>query len=820
MEGTGTTLVSKVFSILVIVIGMLLLMGLALDIYNLHTFIVNRSIIAILLFLNILLAALLLWQSPPSSKNKVEEEIKEARAKFEALFNQTYTFLILLDTDGYIVEVNDMVMNTGGSKKEELKGIHLLDAPWASKNEEDVIKYNKAFQKVKQGEIQRYEGHVYLPNQIILTIDFSLKPVYNENHELQWLIAEGRDITGLKQTEKELEESKHFIESIASSIPQIIYVYDLTINDFVYSNRPFISLLGFTTENFHQKGYKSFEELIHPDDQERVKGIIEALEKEKVIDIEYRIKNFQNEWRWIRTRAFLFTKSKEGKVLQAIGTIEDITERKFLELKLQENQDLLKKSQEIARIGTFYIDLEKNQITGTSEHLKLHGIKEGTLLTREEVFDKIHPEDQQKVLNDIDHAIQYREELNHEFRMIRPDGKERYVWVKGRFYFDKDGKPVRHIGIITDITDRIMAEKEIQNIKEFVFLADLLPQLVWATDAEGNAKYFNKRYYEYTGLPPSEVMAWGWTKVIYPDQIEKTEKIWKESVRTGKPYEVEFCLRRHDGVYRWFLGRGAPMKDKNGNIIKWFGSCTDIQEHKERTRELIETNTQLKKINSDLDNFVYTASHDLKAPVSNLEGLVKLLKRETEGAINERGSAVINMIDKSVYKLNVTIRDLAEITQIENGSDKNDEEICFKDLLEEVKINIHSMIQASNAVFYEKFDIDCIRFNKNNFRSILYNLVSNSIKYKAPDRRPDIFVETTKENSFVVLKVKDNGIGFDVSKMDKLFAMFKRLHSQGEGSGIGLYIVKRLVENAGGKIEVNSEINKGSEFNIYLKIKK
>jgi light-regulated signal transduction histidine kinase (bacteriophytochrome) len=279
---------------------------------------------------------------------------------------------------------------------------------------------------------------------------------------------------------------------------------------------------------------------------------------------------------------------------------------------------------------------------------------------------------------------------------------------------------------------------------------------------------------------------------------------------------MEFCLRKFDGSYRWFIVKGAAMKNNEGEIVRWFGSCIDIQDQKEKTKELIETNNQLKKINADLDNFVYTASHDLKAPVSNLEGLVKLLMKESNGNLNPKAKTVLGMLDTSVNKLHDTIRDLSEITQLENV-DQYSEEICFPDLLDEIKINIQTMILSTKTIFHTNFEIDCIQYNKNNLRSIFYNLISNAIKYRSPERSPEIWIESHQLEDYTLLKVKDNGLGFDTNKKDKLFAMFKRLHSHVEGSGIGLFIVKRLVENAGGKIEVDSEINKGTEFRIYFR---
>jgi two-component system, sensor histidine kinase and response regulator len=244
---------------------------------------------------------------------------------------------------------------------------------------------------------------------------------------------------------------------------------------------------------------------------------------------------------------------------------------------------------------------------------------------------------------------------------------------------------------------------------------------------------------------------------------------------------------------------------------------------KKRTEELYKKNTELElknkelvKVNNDLDNFIYTASHDLKAPIANIEGLLTALF--TEFNLNDENYLKIKeMTIHTINKFKSTILDLTKISNVQKEHNDDIETIDFKELLEEVKQNIKDKIETSKATIIENLQVAEIKFSKKNIRSILYNLVSNAVKYSSPERLPIIHVSTEiTEKNELLLKVSDNGLGMDPAYQHKLFGMFKRLHDHVEGSGIGLYIVKRIIENNGGRIEVKSALDEGTTFSIYF----
>jgi len=234
---------------------------------------------------------------------------------------------------------------------------------------------------------------------------------------------------------------------------------------------------------------------------------------------------------------------------------------------------------------------------------------------------------------------------------------------------------------------------------------------------------------------------------------------------------------------------------------------------------LEKNNQQLSKINNDLDNFVYAASHDLKAPIGNIEALIIALFEEIpEGDKKNKDLLTIkSMLVDSVEKFRTTILDLTTIAKAQVG-ESSIETVMISEVVEEVKSNLGKLIEDNGPIFIEDFSkAPTIKFSKKNLRSILQNLISNGIKYRSPDRRPELVLSTEKRDDFFILVVKDNGLGIKEEDKSKVFAMYNRLHTHVEGTGIGMTIVSRIVDNNGGKIAIDSQVGKGSTFTVYLK---
>ncbi len=243
------------------------------------------------------------------------------------------------------------------------------------------------------------------------------------------------------------------------------------------------------------------------------------------------------------------------------------------------------------------------------------------------------------------------------------------------------------------------------------------------------------------------------------------------------------------------------------------------EEIRSSNEELGVTNAQLTRINSDLDNFVYTASHDLKAPISNIEGLMQALLRQlpAESLAPERVQRIVNLIQDSVERFKKTITNLTEIVKLQKEHNREAVLVDLPQIVGEVMLDLEASIQSVGArVAVDVAACPPVRFSEKNLRSVVYNLVSNALKYRSPDRVPEVRVWCESTPAFHILTVADNGLGIEAERLSQLFTMFRRFHDHVEGTGIGLFMVKKMVENAGGKITVESRVGEGSTFRVYL----
>ncbi|CAA9285808.1 MAG: hypothetical protein AVDCRST_MAG95-3640 [uncultured Adhaeribacter sp.] len=251
-------------------------------------------------------------------------------------------------------------------------------------------------------------------------------------------------------------------------------------------------------------------------------------------------------------------------------------------------------------------------------------------------------------------------------------------------------------------------------------------------------------------------------------------------------------------------------------MVKWFGTCTDIQEQKQIEQLLLTKNEELKKINEDLDQFVYTASHDLKLPIINMASIFDELKQSATYQDPE-ADQLIALFQKALQQIYGTINDLSEIGKFQKNVYNTIEPVHLPTLTDEVKASIQELIATSAAQITTDFSqVPYLPFSKVNLKSIIYNLLSNAIKYQVPGRPPVILLKSyVYSPDYLALSITDNGLGIDLDKhQKKLFQMYKRLHNHVPGSGLGLYIIHRIMTNNKGLIEVESTVNKGTTFRL------
>ena len=429
---------------------------------------------------------------------------------------------------------------------------------------------------------------------------------------------------------------------------------------------------------------------------------------------------------------------------------------------------------------------------------------------------------------------------------VNGEKKEGYLNLVYQPYRESDGTITGVMVLCQDVTTQVVARLKLEESRQrFATLADHIPNLAWMANPDGGIFWYNRRWYDYTGTTAAQMEGWGWQSVHDPLTLPKVMVAWKHSIASGEPFQMVFPLKGADGVYRLFLTRVEPIRDPAGRIVQWFGTNTDIEEQQQAQQqlqalnrqlattlselaaanqeiqasneELAGANRQLTRINGDMDNFIYMASHDLKAPIVNIEGLLKALLRTlpAESLASQRTRQITSLMQDSVERFRKTIADLTDIVRLQKENSREHVLVDLSAVVREVMLDLEPMIASSGAQV-SAGHFPPVRFSEKNLRSVVYNLLSNALKYCSPERIPRISITCESTPACQVLTVTDNGLGIEAGRIDKLFTMFKRFHTHVEGSGIGLYMIKRMVEQAGGNIEAESREGQGSTFRVYF----
>ncbi len=350
---------------------------------------------------------------------------------------------------------------------------------------------------------------------------------------------------------------------------------------------------------------------------------------------------------------------------------------------------------------------------------------------------------------------------------------------------------------------RLFEEKK-SNEQRFRVLAESIPQMVWTASSDGNLDYCNKRWLEYSGLTIKKSLGSGWLNAVHRADVLKGIRKWKECIENGTPYETEFRIKDgSSGKFRWHLVRALPINDIHGNVAKWFGTCTDIEDQKK--------NVQAK------DDFISIASHELKTPLTSLKAYVQLMERSLqEDGYNDTVSLYMNKTNSHINRLTGLISDLLDISRLQSGKMQfNMTKFNFNTLLNDVADSVQ---QSSTTHKVEKKGNADIEFygDKQRIEQVITNYLTNAIKY-SPSANT-VHLEAVIEKKHVKIMVRDKGIGIAPDKLDKIFDRYFRINDNTKvsGLGIGLYISKEIIKKHGGKTWAESRIGEGTSFYITL----
>jgi PAS domain S-box-containing protein len=347
-------------------------------------------------------------------------------------------------------------------------------------------------------------------------------------------------------------------------------------------------------------------------------------------------------------------------------------------------------------------------------------------------------------------------------------------------------------------------------------IVEWIPQMVWATDSHGSHFYYNRRWYEYTGLSEEESLGFGFVNALHPDDRERTLERWQRAWRHGESYEVEYRFRRHDGTYHWFIGRALPITDAEGNIVEWTGTCTNIDEQKraaehlqERTEALARITATLQERNRELDQFAYIASHDLKAPLRGIAHLSQWIEEDLGDLVTPEVREHLTLLRGRVNRMENLINGLLQYSRI-GRSIGTPEKVMVEELLDDV---IDLLAPGPEVQIDRSGTFPLLRTERLPLSQVFSNLIGNAIKHH-PGPTKHISISATNEGEWYQFAVQDDGIGIAPQFHERIFVIFQTLTPRDtlESNGLGLSLVKKIVEHQGGKVWVESSEGQGATF--------
>jgi len=551
-----------------------------------------------------------------------------------------------------------------------------------------------------------------------------------------------------------------------------------------------------------------------------------------------------------RTFSYSPVNGESGKPEGVFVTCNETTDKVKNYKLLQESTNQLQFIIESAELGTWDLDAMNNKLKANHWLKEWAGLSLTEDINLETALAIVAEKDRERVVSAIQHSLKYSSGGSYDidYTIINQiTGEEKVVRAKGRAWFNDDKICYRFNGTLQDVTANTISAKKIAESEErFRKMAETIPEIAWAASPDGPYSFYNKRFYDYTGMSVEQAAKdWKWEFIVHPDMFEKRNKVWEHSLLTGDDFYFETLLKRYaDQSYRWHISRASAIKNEKGEITLWVGTSSDIHEQKlfaqelekqvkQRTKALGDTIIHLQHLNENLEQFASIASHDLQEPLRKIQTFTMMLEQRHKNDITDPAKNLIQKIKNSSERMSVLIRDVlhfSRITQAEHVFERVD----FNKILDNVIKDFELPIIQKNIII-NKGNLPVIEAIPVQINQMLYNLLSNSIKFSKNNLQPVIKITSKKllpeevkkyddlNPSFNYYEIiyTDNGIGFNQQFAEDIFLIFHRLNNEQEysGTGIGLALCKRIVDNHHGKIYAEGKENEGTSFYIILPAK-
>ncbi|HEY0930498.1 MAG TPA: PAS domain S-box protein [Gemmatimonas sp.] len=521
-----------------------------------------------------------------------------------------------------------------------------------------------------------------------------------------------------------------------------------------------------------------------------------------------------------QTAAAIVTPS--GVRLGGVLVFRDVSEQQATQQRIRYGQQRLMLALRSARLVSFDINLDTGELALSENGPDVFGLKPGHLLpTLNDALAIVHPEDLPTVAEALQSVDQPGEAFQVSCRILREvPGDFGWVEVRGEVQLTRDGKKVL-TGLVLDVTERRAAEMSLRESEErFRSMADSAPVIIWMSASDGTITYVNQKWHDFTGIGPIDIAAIVPYERVHQDDREEQLRQFREAMQTHRTFRQELRMRRHDGTYRWVINTATPRFGEAGEFLGFIGSVLDIEDRKQLENELRSLAAHLSDADRRKDEFLATLAHELRNPLAPLRNGVEILRLAAPSPeIIERTRG---MMERQLGQLVRLVDDLLDVSRITSGK------LELRHDLLTLQIKLKNAAEASNPTLVarsQRLHITApeapvvVEGDAARLSQIFANLLDNASKYSPPDTDIHVSVSTTAKHA--VVTVRDQGQGIPRHLLHKVFDLFAQVDRTLErttgGLGIGLTLVKRLVEMHGGTITAESPgEGNGSTFTVVL----